>query len=43
MPEELIELSFVRYDDSIIDPFATQGNILMPIAVVLENNKPISY
>ncbi|CAD8074824.1 unnamed protein product [Paramecium sonneborni] len=43
MPDKLIELTFVRYDDQIVDPFATQGNILMPIAVLLENNKPISY
>ncbi|CAK77739.1 unnamed protein product (macronuclear) [Paramecium tetraurelia] len=43
MPNELIEITSIRYDDSLIDPFATQGNILMPIAVILENNKPISY
>ncbi|CAD8166167.1 unnamed protein product [Paramecium octaurelia] len=43
MPNDLIAISYIRYEDSQIDPFQQQGNILMPIMAIMENNKPISY
>ncbi|CAD8060359.1 unnamed protein product [Paramecium primaurelia] len=43
MPNDLIAISYIRYEDQDIDPFSEQGNILMPMVAVLENNKPISY